>query len=283
MFQLEKYVPYIHNKEELQYWLEPLYCIENYFVGKDTYILFMNKILNLLRASYVIHECRNCPVMFKFYKKDKKIHTLEFRDFYVNIILWYPFVELYGISILDESFIMNCKTDITNIEDYINSRLITVLRDYNVSSTVINYSISYVLFRLRYISIDLSEILGLNFSMKDFIDMYEEDPEIRDIMEVTFADTMQPHEIEAQLHALEEKEIDIYKRHPTNPIGYLLRANTGVKHKQFAEFTIADGLKPTLNGVTVPIPIENSTVLKGLDRPSFLYISALGSRKSLNA
>ena len=51
--------------------------------------------------------------------------------------------------------------------------------------------------------------------------------------------------------------------------------------KQFAEFTIADGLKPSIEGVTIAKPIENSTLLRGLDRPSYLYISAVGSRKAL--
>ena len=45
--------------------------------------------------------------------------------------------------------------------------------------------------------------------------------------------------------------------------------------KQLAEFTIADGLKPSIEGVTIAKPIENSTLLKGLDRPSYLYISAV--------
>jgi hypothetical protein len=51
--------------------------------------------------------------------------------------------------------------------------------------------------------------------------------------------------------------------------------------KQFTEFTISEGLKPSLEGVTIPEPIENSTLLRGLDRPSYLYIDATGSRKSL--
>ena len=51
--------------------------------------------------------------------------------------------------------------------------------------------------------------------------------------------------------------------------------------KQLAEFTIADGLKPSIEGITIAKPIENSTLLKGLDRPSYLYISAVGSRKAL--
>ena len=51
--------------------------------------------------------------------------------------------------------------------------------------------------------------------------------------------------------------------------------------KQLREFTISEGLKPTLSGETIPKPIENSTILRGLDRPSYLYIDALGARKSL--
>lgn len=51
--------------------------------------------------------------------------------------------------------------------------------------------------------------------------------------------------------------------------------------KQFAEFTIAQGLKPSLEGVIMPVPIENSTLIRGLDRPSYLYIDASAARKSL--
>lgn len=51
--------------------------------------------------------------------------------------------------------------------------------------------------------------------------------------------------------------------------------------KQFAEFTIAQGLKPTLDGVIMPVAIENSTLIRGLDRPSYVYIDASAARKSL--
>ena len=51
--------------------------------------------------------------------------------------------------------------------------------------------------------------------------------------------------------------------------------------KQFGEFTVAQGLKPSLDGVIMPIPIENSTLIRGLDRPSYLYIDASAARKSL--
>lgn len=280
-FNLENDVPYIHNTDELALWLQPTYILNNYLKDYDTYNSFMKKMVNLIRGCYVIKECREYPIHFKFHPKEKADHVLQFRHFIINMILWYPFVELNDLNVLDESFILDCEKEIPNIEDYINYKLIIILRDYNVKSTTVNYTISEVLYNLRKISIDFSLILGLNFSVNTFLDMYETNEEIRNIMEVTFDENMQPHEIEQQLAELQSREIEIYESDPKNPIGVILRSGTGIKKKQFAEFTISEGLKPSLEGVTIPKPIENSTLLRGLDRPSYLYIDATGARKSL--
>ena len=48
-----------------------------------------------------------------------------------------------------------------------------------------------------------------------------------------------------------------------------------------SEFTIAMGLKPDIMGKIIPIGIENSTLIRGLDSPSSLYIDAGAARKSL--
>ena len=280
-FNLLEDVPYIHNTDELKMWLRPLYVLDSYLCDYDTYNDFMTKTMNILKGCYPIKECREYPIHFKFNAKDKKEYVLEFRHFCINMILWYPFVELSGLNVLDESFILDCKTQIPRIEDYINYKLITVLRDYHVKSTTINYAISEVLYNLRKISIDFSLILGLNFSACTFFDIYNDNEEIRDIMEVTFPENMQPHEIEQELQELQDRSIDIYTSIPDNPIGVILNVGAGIKTKQFAEFTISEGLKPSLEGVTIPKPIENSTLLRGLDRPSYLYLDATGARKSL--
>lgn len=280
-FNLLEQVPYIHNTKELSMWTRPLYVLDNYMVDYDTYNDFMTKLMNILKGCFTIRQCREFPIHFKFYAKEKKEHVLEFRHFCINMILWYPFVELNDLNVLDESFILDCHSEIPNIEEYINYKLITVLRDYHVKSTTINFAISEVLYNLRKISIDFSLILGLNFSAPTFFDMYNNHEEIREIMEVSFPENTQPHEIEQHLQELQDREIDIYKSIPDNPIGVVLRSGSGIKYKQFAEFTISEGLKPSLEGVTIPKPIENSTMLRGLDRPSYLYIDAMGSRKSL--
>lgn len=274
-------VPYIHSADELGMHLRSVYTINDYMVKYSTYKKFVQEMTNLIRGSFTIKRCREYPIKFRFYK-DSKCYELEFRHFIVNLILWYSFVELHDIpNVLDESFIFDCNNDVPNINNYINYKVIKVLNnEYHVKLTRIHKAISNTLYYLREISIDFSNIMGLNFSAITFFDMYENNPRIREIMETTFSNSQQPHEIENILHQLQAEEIDIYKNTPNNPIGVILGTKTGIKEKQFAEFTISEGLKPSLQGETIPEVIENSTMLKGLDRPSYLYIDATGSRKS---
>lgn len=280
-FDIVKDVPFIHNTDELQEWMQPLYIIDNIMVSKDNYEKFMKIHMNLLRGCFDIRECREMDIRFKFYQNDKQEHTLQFRHFMVNMILWGPFVELHGIHVLNEGFILDCFTQAPKVEDYINMKLINILRFYRVKSTKVNQYISEVLHGLRNISIDFSIIMGCNFSIVTFLKMYQEYPEIRDIMETTFAENMQPYEIESELAEIQDKMISFIKKIPNNPIGTILTAGSGMKTKQLTEFVASEGLKPSLEGQTIPIPIENSTLLRGLDRPSYLYIDAIGARKSL--
>jgi hypothetical protein len=276
-----KEVPYINNHEELAQYLKPLYIIENCISDEAEYNILRTKLLNLLRGSFVIRECREYPIKFKFRKSDKKVHELQFRHFYINFILWQPFIELVELDVLNETFILDCENDIPYIEDYINYKIIQVLRDYHIKPVTINSSISKVLYNLRNISIDFSTILGLNFTLKTFIDKYNEVPRFRELMECTFDKTMQPHEIEQLLNQYEKEEINIFTSDPNDPIGVILRSGTGIKKKQLVEMTISEGFNPDLNGVTIPIPIQNSTMIGGANKPSYYYIASIASRKSL--
>ena len=280
-FDLVTDVPVIHNREELAQWLRPLYIIDDILVDDDTYNNMRSCILNLVRGSFTIRACREYPIKFKFNKKDKEEYQLELRDFLINLILFEPFIELYGLNVLDKSYIFDCKTGIPNIENYINNKIILTLKDYQVKNTYLNIRISNVIYNLRMISVDFSQILGLNFNIFTFVDMYSSNTEIRDIMETKFDESLQPYEIEAQLKELQNREMQIYKDLPDNELGAILRSATGVKPKQFTEFTIAGGLKPTIDGYTIPEVIQNSILIGGLDRPSYFYIDAGGANKSL--
>ena len=272
----------IKDKQELQKFLKPLYIINDYMITDSDYKLFQENIYNLLKGCIEKKECRECPVKFKFYVKDKTTHTLQFRHFLVNVFLWYPFVNLYGIpDILNENFILNCFEDIPNITEYINDYIITVLRDYCVKNIVVNRSVSEVLYNLRRISIDFSLIMNLTLGSETFLQMFERNERIRQIMQTTFPIDMQPADIEHELTNLMNEEIEIFKGEKNNPVGVILRAGSGIKHKQLSEFTVNMGLKPDLSGVTIPLPINSNTMVNGINKPSAHYIDSLGARKSL--
>lgn len=274
-------VPLIHNVKEMRAWMHPLYIIEDYTKDYETYNIFQQKIYNVIRGCFTIKNCRNAMVRFKFTKDAKEEYELPFKMFIINTILWYPFVELHGLDVLDESFILRDPDIIPNIEDFINEKLIKTLKEYHIKTSKTNYAVSEVLFNLRSISIHFSLILGLDFSIPMFTKLYSENPRIKEIMECHFDETMQPHEIEQELSAYQQEFIEIISNMDDCHLGIVLRAKTGIKAKQLAEFSISEGLKPDLTGQTIPIPIQNSTLIRGADTPSFHYIDATAARKSL--
>lgn len=271
----------IKDTKELSKWLKPLYIINDYMKYEEDYQKFQESIYNIIKGCFEHRECRTYPVKFKFYITDKETHTLELRLFLVNVFTWFPFVNLHGISnVLDDTFILQAE-DIPNITDHINNKIILVLRDYSIRNTVVNTSVSEVLYNLNRISADFALIMNLTISAETFLDVYKNNSRMREIMETKFPPDAQPSDIEAELNSLMKEEVEIYKSMKNNPIGTILRANTGIKHKQLSEFTISMGLKPDLRGVVIPVPINSSTLIRGLDRPSAHYIDALGAHKSL--
>jgi hypothetical protein len=267
--------------EELSKYVSPLYIINDYMRSEEDYVDFQEKIYTLIKGCFEHKACREYPVRFKFYATDEETHTLQLRHFVVNVFAWYPFINLYGTKILDSSFIVDCENDIPNFTDYINDKVILVLEEYSIRNTVRNRSVSEVLYNMRRISIDFALIMGLTVSSETFLKVYQENPRMQQIMQTTFPLEMQPAEIEHELNGLMNEEIEIFKGIKDNAVGVILRSGTGIKHKQLSEFTINQGLKPDLNGVTIPVPINSSTMVNGLNKPSAMYIDALGARKSL--
>ena len=58
-------VPIINNHDELAEYLKPIYIINHYLQDSAIYDIFMQKMLNLLRGSFVIRQCREYPIKYK--------------------------------------------------------------------------------------------------------------------------------------------------------------------------------------------------------------------------
>ena len=275
-------VPAIPNKKELKGYVKPLYIIDDVMKDEEDYVRFQESIYTIIKGCFEHAECREYPIKFKFYRTDKESYTVELRHFIINLFVWFPFIHLYGIhGVLNKSFILDCYHDIPDITNYINEKIIAVLRDYGIKNIHINRAVSKVLHNLRRISADFSDIMNINLTLETFLELYNKYPRIKEIMETSFPPEMQPNEIEETMNKLMKEEIDIIKKDENNALAVMLRSKTGIKHKQLAEFTIAMSMKPDLSGVTIPIPINTSTLIGGLNKPSYHYIDAIGARKSL--
>ena len=277
-------VPVIKSVKDLEDYLRPVYVIEDFMTDYDEYEEFQIKLMNIVCGCFasddsIRRKCIEYPIIFKFYKTDNTTHELQLRQFMINVYLWYSFVEVGDIHILDETFILKAE-DVPKINEFINEKIIKVMRDLNVKETKIGYNVSQTNYRLRGISLELSQIMGFHFDEKTFIEMYK-DPVIHELMNIKLPQNAQPVEIEKIIDDAEKRLVKHLKSIPDNPISIILRAGTGIKIKQLVEYLIMMGMKPSLEGEVMPIPIETSSLVGGLNRPSYQYIDASGARKPL--
>lgn len=279
VFNPEREIPAIRTLEELKEKVSPLYIIDSYCTSAQDYNDFKDRLLDIVCGCIGTKELREYEIHFKFYKDDKETHTLQLRRFLYNVFLWYPLVELHGVKVADASFIIH-EDQIPDVNVFFFKTVITALKEYNVKQTKINRYSADVMYDLNTISLYFSLILGLHYSDHTFIEMYDG---YKDLIETEFTPDMQPIDIEAGLNNAENELVRRLKEDPSNPIGVILRSKTGLKTKQLREFMISIGLRPSLTGEVIPYPINSSILVNGLDRPSYMYIDALGARKPLLA
>lgn len=280
MIDIQTEVPRIKTLPELKKYINPLYIIEKYADSPKEYMSFVERIQNIVRGCIDIQECREYPIKFKFYKDEKSSHEISLRGFLYNICIWYPFSLINDLSFMDKSYIL--EDELTpKVNDFVDDKILTILRKNNVKDSDINKYGAKVTALISGISIDFSIIMGLHYDERTFQTMYD-DPEYREMMEAHFdTSEMQPIEIEDALKTIESRLVNKLKGDLKNALSVLIRSGTGMKSKQLVEFMIMVGMRPTLDNEVVTYPINNSFLINGLDRPSYMYIDALGARKPL--
>jgi hypothetical protein len=280
MVDINKEVPRIKTVEQLREYLNPIYQIDKYTTSPKEYESFITRIWNIVRGCIDIEECREYPVTFKFTEGGKK-YKVELRLFLDNICIWYPFSLLGDLDFMDDSFIIQPEQT-PKVNDFINEHILTVLRKYHVKNIDINKFCAKTTAYVAAVSTDFSIIMGLHYDESTFQQMYM-DPEYREMINTKFEGTEQPAEIEDKLHQVQVRFIEKIRNDKNNPISVLIRSGTGLKEKQLVEFMIMVGMRPTLNNEIVTYPINNGLLIDGLDRPSYMYIDALGARKPVLA
>jgi len=253
--------------------------IEDEMKSKKDFKKFIKSVFNDIRAGFEVKELRECPVYFRF-REGSDIYTMQLRHFLTNIIFWEPLIELDSVDKLDESFIID-PTQISSpyIKNYIDNKIVIPYRR-KISNKKLNIVISNLIFNLSRISNDFNIIMGLSVSIESFIKVAEECPRFKEIITTRIEDGMQPNDIEHMLNDLVNEEIEILKTYE-NDLTPMLKANAGLKTKQLSEMTISGGLKPSLEGNTIPVPINTNFLYGGLNKVSYYFIDSIAGRKSL--
>lgn len=269
----------IGSADELAGKLRPMYIIDNYLGSQEEYLKMVDNVYDILKGCIEIKECREYPVKFKFYISDKKSYELQLRHFLINLFLWYPFTLLSEHHILGEEYIFDAYHNLPEVHEYIND-VIKLMLDCNVPEKEMNLAVSEVLWYLRSISLNFSQIMNLTVSTETFIEAYNKYERLREIFMYNFSDDEQPAVIEEKMSELLAEETELFMSIPNNAVGIFLRSGEGIKAKQLQEFTSNGGMKPDINGNTVPKVINGNQLVRGLETPSNMYLDATGARKS---
>lgn len=256
-----------------------IFIIEEYTSSKKEYQNFINHIYDLIKAGFEIREFRTTPVYFKFRENDE-IRVMELRHFVVNLMFWKPFVVLNVYSDVCSTMIVDAtKLTSSYIESYINNLIIKPYRR-TINNTKMNLLLDDMIHQLSRISTDFNIILGIGISTESFIDVAEKNERFNEIIRTKIDENMQPQEIEELIKKLTDEEVEILKNTP-NDLQPMLLVGSGIRTQQLGEFSILGGLKPSLEGNTIPTPINSNLLVGGLSSVTNYFIDSTGGRKSL--
>lgn len=279
----DEVVPAITTVKELKKYIASYYIINEHMTSHKVFSEFQEYFYRILKGCVEYKELRTYPIKFRFYETSKKFYTLPLHHFIIHLFYWSPFVEVHNlknIEIMGDDFIIDCNLNTYKINDNLNL-IASTLRDYGIKNTTVNYNIDNCMHNLKRISLDFSLIFGLNFDIFTFLDMYNNNKTIHDIMEYQPDERKQPGEVEEEISKIQDTLINELKSDRENNVGIILRTGTGIKGKQLVEFMCTNGFNPDIKGNTIAYSIKNSTLIGGLKTPADLYISGIGTRKSI--
>lgn len=240
----------------------------------------LEELYELIKKGFEVKEYRTAPIYFRLFDREgEDIHVLEFRHFITNMMFWEPLVVLDVYENMDTSHIVNCNELSSGvIKDYIDEKIILPYRT-RVGNRKLNKTIHDMIYTLSRVSKDFNIILGLSMNVETFMDVAKKNPRFNEIIRTQIDENTQPHDIESTLDRLMKEQIEILKTED-NFLKPILLSKTGIKDKQLSEFAINGGLKPDIEGNTIPVPINSNFIVGGLKNITNYYIDSLGGRKS---
>lgn len=256
-----------------------LLILEDVLSSKKNFNFIFQDLIDMMKYGFEKDAVRKRPVFYKFKNSDKEHRVMQLNNFISNLIFWNPLIEVEKVSLLDESWIFDfSKFNVNTLLEYINEKLLPI---YDTDFRSQNVMVDELYHNIISISHAFCLLMGMGVSLYDLHQLELRDPEVSHLMRDPIDSSLEPHVVE---EVLSERNKRLIQKLIEDPVGNDYKAffatGTGLKEAQFREYVISIGFKADINGNTVPILIDNSFLLDGLTKPSFVYLNAISGRKA---
>lgn len=253
--------------------------VEDVLSDPRGYELVLQNMIDIMKWGFEIEEIRHRPVKFVFHNKKEKLMTMQMNNFISNLVVWYGFMDVERVDVLDESYIIDFSKPNTTqlVVDYIQDRIFPLFEgDFHSKNKLCDE----IFHNIRAISNAFCLLMGMSISMYDIWQAEKACPEISELIFGKIDPSLQPVEIEKELNRRTDRLIELFSQVECD-LKPLLISGKNISKGQFREMFIKIALKSDINGNTIPHLIDTNLVVGGLHKPSYQYIEACSSRKSL--
>ena len=256
--------------------------LDDVLADEDSFTYVYQDILDLLKYGLEFKEVREMPVSFIIHEGDpsdvEHLHHLQVRHFLSNMVMWYAYMKMECVDIMDESFIIDWKDkDVNFIGDWIDKRIIPYHHgDFHELNTIVDE----IIYHIKAISDAFCLLFGYSASIYDIMQAERADPEIHDILYGEIDPSLQPKDMEDKLSDLNKRLIDAFGRSDSD-LRPLLKAGKNISANQFREIFLRIGFKADISNRTIPWFIDSNLLITGIDTPAAFYIDAQSGRKAL--
>jgi hypothetical protein len=269
-------------KQLLHEYTNTYLILDDVLASEESYSYVYQDILDILKYGLEKKNIRELPIRFKIHDEDpgdvEHLHTLQCRHFLSNLVMWYAFMKMERVDVMDESYIIDwVGKDVKYIAHYIDEMIIP---NYFGDFHSLNAIVDEIIFHIKAISDAFCLIFGYSASIWDIMQAERADPEIHDIIYGNIDLNMQPKELEEYLKDLNERLMDRFA-HSDSDLRPLLLSGKNISANQFKEIFLKIGLKADMSNRTIPWYINSNLLITGIDTPAGFYILAGSGRKAL--
>ncbi|MCM1214072.1 MAG: hypothetical protein NC548_06080 [Lachnospiraceae bacterium] len=247
---------------------------------EENFTVIFQDLLDIMKYKFEIEEYRKKKILIRFTMDEaEKPKAIEIRHLISNMILWRPFIEMDKVELLGPDHIFDfTEFNVSALMKYMNEK---ILKDCESDFATQNSMINDICHSITNVSHAFCLLMGMGVSLYDIHQIELRNPEAAEIMHGAIDPSLEPEEIEKELSARTSRLIDIIA-HDTgnNDMKPLFASGSGIKPAQFKELVVKIGFKADLNGNTIPMLINSSFLMEGLNKPSYYYINAMSGRKA---